>query len=78
MEKLKQKWSAEETSCLLALWSSAEVQKKMDGAVRTKHIFDGLQGEMAAAAYNRTAEQVINKIKKLLKRLLGPQTQFGS
>lgn len=75
--KAKHQWSAEETSCLLSLWSSSEVQNKLEGAVRTKPIFDSLQREMANAGYDRNAEQLINKIKKLKKEYRDQKKQLG-
>ena len=62
--KVKQQWSEEETKCLLALWSSTEIQNKLEGAVRTKPIFDKIKLEMAAAGYDRGTDQLINKILK--------------
>ncbi|KAL7395960.1 hypothetical protein ABVT39_026222 [Epinephelus coioides] len=38
MDAAKQQWSVKETSCLLALWSLAEVQKKLKGALRIKPV----------------------------------------
>lgn len=52
----KQKWSEEEISCFLALWSSAEVQNKLEGALWTKPMLQQIQLEMAAAGMsNRLA-----------------------
>ncbi|XP_036382907.1 trihelix transcription factor GTL1-like [Megalops cyprinoides] len=64
--KSKQQWSLDETNCLLALWSSTEVQIKL-GASRTKPVFEELQRELAAAGYDRSVEQINNKLKKLRK-----------
>nr|XP_040058100.1 uncharacterized protein si:dkey-261j15.2 [Gasterosteus aculeatus aculeatus] len=41
----KQHWSDEETSCFLALWSSSEVQSKLDGASRSKPVLQQIQRE---------------------------------
>ncbi|KAL0963807.1 hypothetical protein UPYG_G00313840 [Umbra pygmaea] len=65
MDSKAKQWSVEETNCLLAIWSSAEVQQKMEGASRTKHVFDEIQRDMAAAGFIRTREQINNKLKKL-------------
>ncbi|GAA6098715.1 uncharacterized protein LOC113637542 [Tachysurus ichikawai] len=46
--KTNKQWSVDEINCLLALWSSAEVQKKLDGASRTKPVLQQIQHEMAA------------------------------
>ncbi len=62
--KSKQQWSEEETQCFLALWSSSEVQNKLEGASRTKPVFEKIQQEMAAAVYDQSVEQLINKLKK--------------
>lgn len=75
--KAKQQWSSEEISCLLALWSSAEIQTKLEGAVRTKPIFDSLQREMAVAGYDRSADQIINKLKKLKKEYRDQKKQLN-
>ncbi|XP_036978107.1 uncharacterized protein LOC119032725 isoform X1 [Acanthopagrus latus] len=61
----KYHWSEEETACFLSLWSSTEVQNKLEGTTRTKPVFEQIQREMAAAGYNRTTEQISNKLKKL-------------
>ncbi|KAL7407100.1 hypothetical protein ABVT39_002942 [Epinephelus coioides] len=43
MDASKQKWSVKETSCFLALWLSAEVQNKLEGASRTKPVLIQIQ-----------------------------------
>jgi hypothetical protein len=65
--KQKQLWSEEETSCFIALWSSAEVQGKLDGASRTKPVLQQIQREMAVAGFDRNLQQISNKLKKLKK-----------
>ncbi|KAL2102143.1 hypothetical protein ACEWY4_001311 [Coilia grayii] len=75
--KVKQQWSAEETTCLLNLWSSVEVQNKLEGAVRTKPIFEQLKREMANAGYDRNVEQIINKIKKIKKEYRDHKKELG-
>ncbi|CAK6978286.1 uncharacterized protein LOC114468223 [Scomber scombrus] len=67
MDKTKQQWSEEETQCFLVLWSSAEVQTKLDGACRTKPVFENIKQGMAEAGYQRSVDQLINKLKKLKK-----------
>ena len=69
----KQPWSVEETNGLLALWSSTDIQNKLDGAVRTKPVLEKLNNEMLVAGYERSVDQLNNKIKKLKKRLPGPK-----
>ncbi len=65
--KSRQQWSEEETQCFLALWSSSEVQNKLEGASWTQPVFEKIQREMAAATYDQSVEQLINKLKKLKK-----------
>lgn len=77
MDVKKQQWSVDETECLLALWSSAEIQSKLDGATRTKPVFRELQREMAAAGYGRTIEQISNKLKKLKKEYRDQKKEHG-
>ncbi|XP_077353566.1 uncharacterized protein LOC144002312 [Festucalex cinctus] len=61
--KQKQEWSVEETGCLIALWSSPESRNTFRG--RAKSLIDFIRLEMASAGFNRTAEQINNKLKKL-------------
>lgn len=75
--KLKQQWSEEETSCFLALWSSAEVQSKLDGASRTKPVLQQIQREMATAGFDRSVEQISNKLKKLKKDYRDQKKDLG-
>lgn len=75
--KSKQQWSPEETHCLLALWSSTEVQNKLEGASRTKPVFEQIQREMATAGYDRTVEQINNKLKKLRKEYRDQKKGLG-
>ncbi|KAK7128316.1 hypothetical protein R3I94_016776 [Phoxinus phoxinus] len=77
METKAKQWSVEETNCLLAVWSSAEVQKKIEGASRTKPVFEQIQREMAAAGFNRTIEQINNKLKKLKKDYRDQKKELG-
>ncbi|CAM4572677.1 unnamed protein product [Leuciscus chuanchicus] len=75
--KPKQPWSVEETNCLLALWSSTEIQNKLDGAVRTNPVFEKLQNEMSIAGYQRSVDQLINKIKKFKKDYWDQKKELG-
>ncbi|XP_056100597.1 uncharacterized protein LOC130101820 [Rhinichthys klamathensis goyatoka] len=77
MDSKAKQWSVEETNCLLAIWSSAEVQQKIEGASRTKHVFEEIQREMAAAGFNRTIEQINNKLKKLKKDYRDQKKELG-
>ena len=73
MEVKCKQWSVDETNCLLALWSSREIQNKLEGASRTKPVIQQIQCEMAPAGFDRGAKQTINKLKKLRKRIPGIQ-----
>ena len=75
--KTKSQWTVEETTCHLGFWSSAEVQKRLEGATRTKVVFEQLQREMAAAGYDRSAEQIVNKLKKLKKDFRDQKKDLG-
>ncbi|XP_019744307.1 uncharacterized protein LOC109527062 [Hippocampus comes] len=61
--KQKQEWSVEETGCLIALWSSPESRNNFAG--RAKLMMEFIRLEMASAGFNRTTEQINNKLKKL-------------
>ena len=58
MDKVKQQWTVEGTGCLLVI--SDEIQRKLEGASRTKPVSDKIQAEMALAGYERSVEQIIN------------------
>ncbi|XP_034562848.1 uncharacterized protein LOC117829328 [Notolabrus celidotus] len=75
--KTKQHWTYEETTCLLALWSSAEVQTKIDGVWKTKAVFEKIQRVMASAGFERTIEQISNKLKKLRKDFRDQRKDIG-
>ena len=78
MDKVKQQWTVEETGCLLAIWSSDEIQWKLEGASRTKPVFDKIQAEMALAGYERSVEQIIKQTKEAQEGLQGPKARHGS
>ncbi|XP_060776410.1 uncharacterized protein LOC132885900 [Neoarius graeffei] len=77
MDAVKQQWSVEETTCLLAIWSTDEVQAKLEGATRTKPVLHQIQKEMAAAGYESTLEQISNKLKKLKKDYRDQKKDLG-
>ena len=59
-------WSMEETNCLLSVWASPEFQLKMDDkCIRKSKLYAELVAELAKEGFNRTADQIINKLKKL-------------
>ncbi|KAI2663250.1 Zinc finger and SCAN domain-containing protein 29 [Labeo rohita] len=65
--KTAQQWSSEETSALLAIWSSTEIQERLRSSKRTKRVYDDICQEMVNAGFTRTTDQIINKLKKLKK-----------
>ncbi len=72
-----QQWSAEETNALLAIWSTRESQDKLEGSVRKKHVYEEIAGEMTTAGFNRSADQVVNKLKKLKKEYRDQKREMG-
>lgn len=62
---VKNQWSMEETSWVLALRSSRETQNKLEGASRTKPVLKEWQHEMAAAGQEKLREQFSVKLKKV-------------
>ena len=72
MEKKNVQWSAEETKCLVAIWASPEFQEKLETSIRKSKLCNELSEEMAKAWFTRTSNQIINKLKKLL-RTIGTQ-----
>ncbi|XP_071348440.1 zinc finger and SCAN domain-containing protein 29-like [Trachinotus anak] len=75
--KTKQQWSVEEITCLLAVLSASEIQRKLEGATRTKPVFKQIQREMAAGGYERSIDQIVNKLKKLKKEYRDQKTELG-
>lgn len=65
--KNTQHWSSEETSVLLAIWSSTEIQEKLESSTRRKSVYDEISQEMLNGGFSRSTEQIINKLKKLRK-----------
>lgn len=60
-------WSAEETNALLAIWSSREIQDKLESSQRKSKVYAEIREEMEKAGFARTTEQIINKLKKIKK-----------
>ncbi|KAL3066166.1 hypothetical protein OYC64_016167 [Pagothenia borchgrevinki] len=73
----KQQWSTEETSYLLGIWSSEEVQRKLEGTTRSKAILQELQQDMATAGFDRSVEQIANKLKKVKKDYRDQKRDLG-
>ncbi|KAK9973053.1 hypothetical protein ABG768_023802 [Culter alburnus] len=65
--KTAQQWSSEETSALLAIWSSTEIQERLESSKRKKRVYDDICQEMVKVGFTRTTDQIINKLKKLKK-----------
>ena len=59
-------WSVEETRALLNLWGEDRVQRQLQGAVRNKGIFEGIQRALASLGYQRTWLQCRVKVKNLI------------
>lgn len=57
--KSKQQWSVKVTNFLLTLWSSTEVQNKLEGATRPKPVLEQKQHEMAAAGCETLGEMEV-------------------
>ncbi len=57
MEKKSVQWSADETQCLLMIWSSPEFQEKLQSSTRRSKLSAELVEELAKARFNRTQEQ---------------------
>ncbi|KAG7461765.1 hypothetical protein MATL_G00194600 [Megalops atlanticus] len=54
-----------------------EVQNKLEGATRTKPVFEQIQREMATTGYDRSVEQIINKLKKVKKEYRDQRKNLG-
>lgn len=65
--KIAQQWSSEETSFLLAIWSSTEIQEQLQHFKRKKKVYDQISQKMAKAGFSRSHIQIVNKLKKLKK-----------
>ena len=58
-------WSDEETLKLIEVWGDETIQAQLEGCKRNKDVYQKISREMAAAQYERTAEQCREKAKKL-------------
>lgn len=63
--KTAQRWSKEEISALLAIWSSTEIQERLRSSKRKKRVYDDICQEMVNVGFSRTTDQLVNKLKKL-------------
>ena len=59
-------WSVERTRALLNLWGDKHVQRQLEGAVRNKDIFEGIQPAFASLGYQRMWLQCRVKVKNLI------------
>ena len=69
-------WSEEETECLLSVWASREFQEKLDGTQRKAKLYAELVEVLAKAGFIRTAEQIINTLKKLKSDYRGAKKEL--
>ena len=60
-EKYIQQWSTDEINSLIAIWSSTEMQDKIEKAVRKAKIYEEIRGELEIAGFKRTTDQITNK-----------------
>ena len=49
-EKYIQQWSTDEINTLIAIWSSTEMQDKIEKAVRKAKIYEEIRGELEIAS----------------------------
>ena len=50
-------WSDAEVKALITIWGERKVQEELDGAVRNKTIFVGIQKKLAEQGYERDWQQ---------------------
>ena len=53
-EKSIQQWPTNEINTLIAIWSSTEMQDKLEKAVRKAKIYEEIRGELEMAWFKRT------------------------
>ena len=58
-------WSDAEVKALITIWGERKVQEELDGAVRNKTIFVGIQKKLAEQGYERDWQQCRSKLKNL-------------
>ena len=59
-EKYIQQWTTDEINTLISIWSSTEMQDKIEKAVRKAKIYEEIQGELEMAGFKRTTDQITN------------------
>ena len=65
-----QQWITDEIKTLIAIWSSTEMQDKLEKAVRKAQIYEEIWGELAMAGFKRTTDQITNKLKIIKKAFI--------
>ena len=68
-EKSIQQWTTDESDMLIAIWTSSEIQDKLDKAVRKNKIYEEIRRELEIGGFKRTTDQITNKLKKNKERL---------
>ena len=63
-EKSIQQWTTDEINILIAIWSSTEMQDKLEKAVRKAKIYEEKRGELEMAGFKRTTDQITKKKKR--------------
>ena len=58
-------WSDSEVITLIELWGEEGIQEQLEGAKRSKHVYEKLGRELQKTGSDKTAEQCKAKIKKL-------------
>ena len=66
-EKSIQQWTTDESDMLIAIWTSSEIQDKLDKAVRKNKIYEEIRRELEIGGFKRTTDQITNKLKKIKK-----------
>ena len=69
-EKSIQQWITDEINTLIAIWSSTEMQDKIEKAVRKAKIYEEIRGELEIAGFKRTTDQITNKLKIIKKAFI--------
>ena len=60
-EKSIQQWTTDESDMLIAIWTSSEIQDKLDKAVRKNKIYEEIRRELEIGGFKRTTDQITNK-----------------
>lgn len=60
-EKSIQQWTTDESDMLIAIWTSSEIQDKLDKAVRKNKMYEEIRRELEIGGFKRTTDQITNK-----------------